>query len=126
MENKPIQVYGDWNKSKRDYTFIDDIVDGIKSSIVYDKTGYEIINLGGGEPITLKRMIETIENTLGKRAIIEHLPMQPGDVDKTVCDWRKANLLLGYRPKTSFEQGIAKFINWKKENLYNLLSELAA
>ena len=125
-ENKPVQIYGDWNKSKRDYTFIDDIVDGIKSSIVYDKTGYEIINLGGGEPVTLKRMIETIEKTLGKKAIIEHLPMQPGDVDKTVCDWTKANLLLGYKPKTSFEQGIAKFINWKKQDLYNLLSEIAA
>lgn len=113
-EGKPIQMYGD-GSTKRDYTFIDDIVAGIKASIDYNKTGYEIINLGGGEPITLKRMIETIENAMGKKAIIEQQPMQPGDVDKTVCDWSKAKRLLNYTPKTTFEQGIQKFVKWRKE-----------
>lgn len=113
-EGKPIQMYGD-GTTKRDYTFIDDIVAGIKASIAYDKTGFEIINLGGGEPITLKRMIETIEQTMGKKAVIEQLPMQPGDVEKTVCDYSKAQRLLGYNPKTTFAEGIAKYIAWKRK-----------
>ena len=112
----PIDMYGD-GSTRRDYTYIDDIVNGICAAIKYDKTGYEIINLGGGEPITLKRMIETIEKVFGKSAIINQQPMQPGDVDKTVCDWNKANNLLGYTPQTTFEQGIKKFKEWKNENI---------
>ena len=107
-------MYGD-GTTKRDYTFIDDIVAGIKASIEYDKTGFEIINLGGGEPITLKRMIETIEQTMGQNAVIENLPMQPGDVDKTVCDYSKAKRLLNYNPQTTFAEGVAKFIAWKRK-----------
>ncbi|MBR3676492.1 MAG: SDR family NAD(P)-dependent oxidoreductase [Alphaproteobacteria bacterium] len=113
-EGKPIQMYGD-GTTKRDYTFIEDIVAGIKASIAYDKTGFEIINLGGGEPITLKRMIATIEESMGKKAEIEHLPMQPGDVEKTVCDYTKAQKLLNYKPNTSFAEGIAKYVAWKRK-----------
>lgn len=109
---QPIPMYGD-GSTKRDYTFIDDIVQGICAAINYNRTSYEIINLGGGEPITLKRMIETIEQTLGQKAIIQQLPMQPGDVNKTVCDWSKAHNLLHYTPQTSFSEGIKKFIEWK-------------
>lgn len=112
---KPIQMYGD-GTTKRDYTYIDDIIDGICAAVDYDKTGFEIINLGGGEPITLIRMIRTIEHALGRNAIIEQKPMQPGDVDKTVCDWSKAHRLLKYSPKTSFDRGIQKFVNWRKNN----------
>lgn len=111
-ENKPIEMYGD-GSTKRDYTFIEDIVQGICASIAYGKTGYEIINLGGGEPITLKRMIQTIEDAMGKKAEIIQKPMQPGDVNKTVCDWSKAKRLLNYQPRTTFEQGIKKFVAWK-------------
>ena len=117
MENKPIPMYGTGN-TKRDYTYIDDIVAGIKAAISYNKTPYEIINLGGGEPITLLQMIQTIEAVLGKKAVIEHCPMQPGDVFKTVCDYAKAHSLLGYTPKTKFIEGIKKFIEWK--NKYDL------
>lgn len=113
-ENKPIPVFGD-GTTKRDYTFIDDIVSGIKAAIRYDRTPYEIINLGGGEPVSLSRMIEVIENTLGKKAIIDRKPMQKGDVDKTVADIRKAEKLLGYNPQTRFVDGIAKFVDWWKE-----------
>ncbi len=112
---KPIQMYGD-GTTKRDYTYIDDIIDGICAAVDYDKTGFEIINLGGGEPITLIRMIRTIEHALGRNAIIEQKPMQPGDVDKTVCDWSKAHRLLKYSPKTTFDRGIQKFVNWRKNN----------
>ena len=112
--DQPIEMYGD-GSTMRDYTFVDDIVAGIYGAIAYDKTPYEIINLGGGEPITLKRMIQTIETALDKKANIRQLPMQPGDVIKTVCGWQKAHDLLGYAPKTNFEDGIRQFVSWKNK-----------
>ncbi len=112
-EDKPIPVYGD-GTSMRDYTFVDDIVQGVIGAINYDKTPYEIINIGGGEPITLARMIEVIEESLGKKAKIDRLPMQPGDVDKTVCDFSKGQRVLNYNPKTTFKEGIEKFMEWRK------------
>lgn len=114
-ENKPIPVYGD-GTTIRDYTYVDDIVDGIISAINYNDTPYEIINLGGGAPVSLNQMIETIEKVLNKKATIEHLPMQPGDVSKTAADITKAKKLLNYNPKTSFKEGIIKFIEWEKSN----------
>ena len=113
-KDEPIPVYGD-GTTMRDYTFIEDIVVGICSAIEYDKTPYEIINLGGGSPVTLNEMISTIEETLGKKAIINRLPMQPGDVDKTVSDITKARNLLNYNPQTSFKEGIKKFVEWRKD-----------
>lgn len=110
--DEAIPVYGD-GTTMRDYTYIDDIVDGIIKAISYDKTPYEIINLGGGSPVTLNQMISTIEKVLNKTAKINRLPMQPGDVDKTVSDITKAEQLLGYKPKVSFEEGIRKFVEWK-------------
>lgn len=112
-QNEPIQMYGD-GTTMRDYTFIDDIIQGVIGAINYDKTPYEIINIGGGEPVTLKKMIETIEEVLGKKAIIDVQPMQMGDVNRTVCDWSKAKNLLNYNPQTTFKQGIEKFKEWKK------------
>lgn len=109
--SRPIPLFGD-GSSCRDYTYIDDIVSGVCAAINYDKTPYEIINLGGGEPIMLKNMIGIIEKVLGKKAQISYLPMQPGDVDRTVCDCSKAQRLLNYCPKTSFEEGVRKFIEW--------------
>ena len=111
-QDKPIPVYGD-GTTMRDYTYIDDIVNGIMSAIDYDKTPYEIINLGGGSPVTLNEMITTIEKVMGKKAKIERLPMQPGDVDRTVSDITKARRLLNYNPQTSFEEGIRKFMEWR-------------
>lgn len=116
LNGEPIPMYGD-GSTKRDYTYIDDIISGIKGAIAYDKTPYEIVNLGGGEPITLKRMIETIEAELGKKASIQQLPMQPGDVNKTVCDYSKAQKLLGYQPHTTFKEGIHKFYEWYKRHI---------
>ena len=112
-QDKPIPVYGD-GTTMRDYTFIEDIIDGICAAIDYDKTPYEIINLGGGSPVTLNEMIATIEEVLGKKAQINRLPMQPGDVNKTVSDITKAQKLLGYLPKTTFKEGIRKFVEWRK------------
>ena len=111
-EDRPIPVYCD-GTTIRDYTYVDDIVDGIISAINYNDTPYEIINLGGGAPVSLNEMISTIEKVLNKKAKIEHLPMQPGDVNKTAADITKAKKLLNYNPKTSFEDGIIKFIEWE-------------
>ena len=120
-EGKAIPMFGD-GSSKRDYTYIDDIVSGICAAINYTQTPYEIINLGGGEPVTLRQMIAAIEKNLGKEAIINHLPPQPGDVDKTAADIRKAQKLLGYEPLTNFEQGIRNFVFWYLTNKKALAS----
>ena len=112
-KHQPIPVFGD-GTTKRDYTYIDDIISGVKAAIAYNKTPYEIINLGGGEPVSLSQMIKTIETTLGEKAILDRKPMQKGDVDKTVSDISKAQRLLGYNPQTRFSDGIAKFIKWWK------------
>ncbi|MFR2535253.1 MAG: GDP-mannose 4,6-dehydratase [Clostridia bacterium] len=118
LEDKPIPVFGDGSTS-RDYTYIKDIIDGIIKSLSYveeHEDVYEILNLGESEPVTLNQMIETIEETLGKKAIIDRKPMQPGDVNRTYADITKAKQLIGYAPKTSFKEGIQNFVNWYKDN----------
>lgn len=108
---KPIPFFGDGNTS-RDYTFVDDIVAGIRAAMDYDKSHFEIINLGNNRSITLNRLIETIENLTGKKAILEKLPAQPGDVPHTFANIEKAKRLLGYNPSTSLEDGLQKFKSW--------------
>jgi UDP-glucuronate 4-epimerase len=113
-ENQPIPFYGD-GTTARDYTFIDDIIDGILKSITYLENHdniYEIINLGESEVISLEEMVSTIETNLGKKAERNFLPMQPGDVIKTNADITKAVTLIGYNPATSFQNGIKKFVEW--------------
>lgn len=112
--NKEIPFYGD-GTTARDYTYIDDIIDGILKSIRYleNNSGvYEIINLGESEVITLNEMLAAIEDALGKSAIRKNLPMQPGDVLKTNADITKARTLIGYKPDTNFQNGIKKFVEW--------------
>lgn len=117
LNNQEIPMFGDGTTS-RDYTYIDDIVDGIIKSIKYVENNdavYEIINLGNSNPISLKEMINTIGKTLNIEPKIKQLPMQPGDVDRTYADITKAQRLLGYEPKTTFEEGIKKFIEWNRK-----------
>lgn len=117
FEEKPIPVFGD-GSTRRDYTYIDDILFGIISAINYeDKNYYQIINLGGGEPVSLEEMIKVLENTIGKKAIIERKSMQKGDVIKTVADITKAKKLLNFSPSTRFKDGIKLFIDWYKESI---------
>lgn len=117
FEEKPIPVFGD-GSTRRDYTYIDDILFGIISAINYeDKNYYQIINLGGGEPVSLEEMIKVLENTIGKKAIIERKSMQKGDVIKTVADITKARKLLNFYPSTKFKDGIKLFIDWYKESI---------
>ncbi len=118
LEGKSIPMYGDGTTS-RDYTYIDDIVDGIIKSCDYVEKNdnvYEIINLGSNNPISLKEMINTIGEVLNVEPNIEVLPMQPGDVDRTYADITKANKLLGYNPSITFKEGIEKFVLWYKNN----------
>ena len=119
LKGEPLSVYGDGN-SLRDYTYIDDIISGVCSAIEYNKTDYEIINLGGGNPITVKQVISTLEKVLNKTAVINYLPFQKGDVNKTVSDITKAKNLLGYCPETNFEEGIKKFVEWTMKRKGNL------
>jgi len=117
-EEKEIPFYGDGNTS-RDYTYIDDIIDGIIKSIHYIENHskvYEIINLGESEVVSLNEMLSSLENTLKKSAIKKNLPMQPGDVLKTNADITKAKTLIGYKPATNFQNGIKKFVEWFLRN----------
>ncbi|WP_411811719.1 GDP-mannose 4,6-dehydratase [Chryseobacterium scophthalmum] len=113
-ENKEIPFYGDGNTA-RDYTYIDDIIDGILKSVDYlEKNSdiYEIINLGESEVVTLSEMLSEIEKNLNKTAIKKILPLQPGDVQKTSADITKAKNLIGYNPTTNFQNGTKKFVEW--------------
>ena len=111
-----IPVFGD-GSTRRDYTFIDDIIDGIIGSLHYQESYYELINLGNDQTVTLSEMIETIEEVVGKEAIIDRQLEQPGDVPQTWADVCKAKKLLGYEPTFSFKDGIKQFIKWRDMQL---------
>ncbi|MDP8200844.1 MAG: GDP-mannose 4,6-dehydratase [Candidatus Tenebribacter burtonii] len=117
IADEVIPVFGN-GSTKRDYTYIDDIIDGILRSVdfVNENYCYEIFNLGEAKTISLSRMIKIIENALGKTAQKEILKLQSGDVDQTFADISKANRLLGYNPKTKFKTGVDKFIVWLMKN----------
>ena len=111
---KAIPVYGD-GSTERDYTYISDTVDGV-IACTQRKFGYEIFNLGNSQTVKLSRLIELLESAFGKKAIIERLPAQPGDVPRTFADISKARALLGYNPRVKIEEGIPKFVDWFRQN----------
>ncbi|MBL7996008.1 GDP-mannose 4,6-dehydratase [bacterium] len=113
-QNAKINLYGD-GTSQRDYTYIEDIVDGILKSISHLK-GYEIINLGESQTTSLADLVGIIERALNKKASINWLPMQPGDVAMTFADITKAKKIINYEPKTQIENGIMKFVQWYSDN----------
>ena len=102
--------------TSRDYTFVDDTVQGIMSAIDYDKSDFEIINLGNHQTVTLTELILAIERICGKKAIIARLPEQAGDVRQTYADISKAQKLLSYHPETKLETGLLKFYEWYLDN----------
>ena len=111
---QPVPFFGDGNTA-RDYTYIDDIVNGI--SCAADKlSGYQVFNLGESRTITLKQLVESIEKAIGKPAQLSKLPMQQGDVLITYADTSKARALIGYDPKYDLETGIRNFVNWYQAN----------
>lgn len=107
---EPIQVFAE-GQSRRDYTFIDDIVDGIVA-VRTAQYEYEIINLGRSDTVRLSDLIDKLQRMLGRTATLVHLPGQPGDVDRTYASIDKARRLLGYKPKVSIDQGLERFVEW--------------
>ncbi|MEO8042550.1 MAG: GDP-mannose 4,6-dehydratase [Acidobacteriota bacterium] len=114
-EGKPIQIFGD-GTTRRDYTYIDDIIQGVRAAMDYDGAMYEVFNLGESETTELSRLVELLEESLGIKAIIDRQPMQPGDVPITFADIAKAKDLLNYNPTTKIEVGIPKFVEWFHES----------
>jgi UDP-glucuronate 4-epimerase len=111
LEGKPIPVFGD-GSTRRDYTYIDDIVAGIQAAIGYRDTPYEVINLGNNRTVSLMEMIESLANVLNVDPELRFLDEQPGDVPQTWADLGKASRLLGYLPATEFRDGLAQFAAW--------------
>ena len=107
---KPIPVFGD-GSTARDYTYITDIVDGVMAC-TQKEFGYEIFNLGESQTVKLSRLIELLEAALGRQAVIDRQPPQPGDVPITFADVSKARARLGYNPRVKIEQGIPLFVDW--------------
>jgi len=111
---KPIPVFGD-GSMMRDFTYIDDIIDGTMATIG-KVAGFNIYNLGESRPISVNNLIQELEKALGKKAIIEHKPLQPGDVEKTFADVSKARRDLGYNPNTEISAGLERFVKWLRHN----------
>ncbi|UCC99126.1 MAG: GDP-mannose 4,6-dehydratase [Phycisphaerales bacterium] len=111
---KPICVFGD-GSMMRDFTYIDDIIDGTVAAI--DKCDdFNIYNLGESEPMTVNDLIAEIEKALGRKALKEHLPPQPGDVRRTYADITRASREIGYNPSTNIKTGLARFVAWLRED----------
>lgn len=114
LAGKPIPVFGD-GSSSRDYTFIGDIIDGVLRAADRCKA-YHIYNLGESSPITLTDLIAEMEKALGRKAVIDRKPMQPGDVNRTYADVSRARAELGYAPSTDMPAGLSKFVAWLHES----------
>jgi UDP-glucuronate 4-epimerase len=128
LEGKPIPVFNNGNMV-RDFTYIDDIVEGVVRTIdrpaqpdpswdsaapdpARSKAAYRIYNIGNNKPVQLMRYIEVLEKSLGKKAQLEMLPMQPGDVPATMADVSALEADIGYRPRTTVEEGVPRFVEW--------------
>lgn len=114
LEGKPIPVFGD-GSSSRDYTYIDDIIDGIYKAILYKDSKFEVFNLGSNNSIKLSKLLELIEKTVGKKAVIDRKPMQLGDVQVTISDLKKSQKKLSFNPKTKITDGLRSFFDWFKK-----------
>ncbi len=120
-EGQPIAFFGDGSTS-RDYTFVTDTVAGILGAINYTGSPFEVFNLGNDATVTLKEMVQTIEEAVGKKAELNPQPDQPGDVPQTWASVEKAKNLLGYSPSLSFKEGVRRFVEWYEEKAETLKS----
>jgi UDP-glucuronate 4-epimerase len=115
LEDRPVPFYGD-GTTRRDYTYVEDTIDGVVKSLGWlrgrKSPAYEIFNLGESRTVSLAEMVRCLEKTIGKKAKLERLPPQPGDVERTCADIRKAKKVFGYAPRTDFEEGVARFVEW--------------
>jgi UDP-glucuronate 4-epimerase len=115
LKGEPITMFGDGSTS-RDYTYVNDTVQGVMAAIDYNASSFEIINLGNNYAVSLKDLIAAIEEVAGKKAIINQQPEQPGDVPRTFADISKAKHLLNYQPKTELKEGLKNFYDWFLKN----------
>jgi UDP-glucuronate 4-epimerase len=115
LKGEPVTMYGDGSTS-RDYTYVDDIINGVISAMQYNKSDFEIINLGNNYAVSLHELITALEKVAGRKAIIKNLPEQAGDVPKTFADIAKARTLLNYEPKTKLADGLQHFYDWFMAN----------
>jgi UDP-glucuronate 4-epimerase len=114
-EGRPVTLFGD-GSTARDYTFVDDILDGLLAAIERTREPrHRVYNLGGSRTTTLARLVELIERALGKRAIVERLPEQPGDVPITFASVERAAAELAYAPRVPIEEGVERFVRWFRE-----------
>lgn len=111
-QGKEIPMYGD-GSSKRDYTYINDLIDGMMA-VLHRHRGFEIYNLGESRTTSLKELIRMIEGCLGMKAKIKAMEPQPGDVSITYANITKAARMLGYQPRVNMEEGIRRFVEWYK------------
>lgn len=111
LAGRPIPVFGDGSTS-RDYTYVDDIIRGVRGAMAYRATPFEVVNLGNTHTVTLREMIGGLERALGVSATLERLPEQPGDVPRTWASVDKARALFGYAPTTDYKQGVGQFADW--------------
>ncbi len=116
LAGEPIPFFGD-GSTRRDYTFVQDIVSGIRAAMDYRESQFEILNLGNNQTISLTEMVGILEEALGEKAIIDTQSEQPGDVPQTWADISKSANLLGYRPQTPFKRGIEEFATWLGERI---------
>lgn len=115
LENRPIPLYGD-GKTRRDYTFVADVVRGIQQLLALPAWGYEIFNLGGGNPVSLLDMVRALEQALDRPLEVQFMPKQPGDVEQTFADTGKARAVFGYQPRVALKEGVALFTQWLKQH----------
>jgi UDP-glucuronate 4-epimerase len=111
QQGKSLPVFGD-GSTRRDYTYIADVIQGVRAAVRYTRTPYEVINLGNNRTVSLREMIAGLEAAFGCSARLEWLPEQAGDVPQTWANIEKARALLGYEPRTSFADGIRRFADW--------------
>ena len=114
MQGEPIDMFNHGNL-ERDFTYIDDVVEGIVASLNFLLSSAEVLNLGNNKPVPLKTLIEIIESSVGKKADIRSIEMQPGDMPRTFADITKSQQMLGYEPRTLLDEGIPRFVKWFKE-----------
>ena len=112
-DGRPVPFFGDGG-SRRDYTYIDDIADGVEAALAVP-SDFEIINLGGARPVTLSDLVSAIEAATGRKAVLDRRPNQPGDVPVTFADVRKAERLLGFKARVSLEEGLRKSVEWYRK-----------
>ena len=109
-----LPVFGD-GTTRRDYTYVEDIIAGVRAAVDYEASGYEVVNLGESRTVSLSELIALLEKEIGREAVIDRQPAQPGDVPRTFADITKARRLLAYDPRTQIEEGIRKFVEWFKK-----------